>query len=215
MGDARIAWRQRDAAIECCRKALAIEPDYAEARNNLGGAWREDGRLGEAEACYREAVRLKPDFVEARSNLGTSLYDLRLDEAYAAYLDALRLKSIGVDREDDAPFYPYGPIPALKPECAGVLSNLLMNMHYDARISNPRLNRGCAPLRRTLRRRSAGGCVCRARDGAGVGSVASDEAAMRRSPLRPGVGGRLPRHVAPLAVQSETRRFRRCHAGDA
>jgi len=144
LGDVRMSRGQRDAAIECYRKALAIEPDYAEAHNNLGGAWREEGGLGEAEACYREAVRLKPDFVEARSNLGTALYDLgRLDEAYAAYLEALKLKSIGVDREDDAPneasFYPCGLIPALKPESARVLSNLLMTMHYDARISNPRL----------------------------------------------------------------------------
>ena len=74
----------------------------------------------------------------AYSNLGTALYDLgRLDEAYAAYLEALRLRSIGVGREDDAPkgsFYPCGLIPALKRESAGVLGNLLMTMHYDARF---------------------------------------------------------------------------------
>jgi protein O-GlcNAc transferase len=142
LGVVRMAKGQRAAAIESYRTALTIEPDYAQAYNNLGAAWREEGLLAEAEACYREAARLKPDFAEAYSNLGTARYELgRLEEAIAAYFTALRLKSIGVrdDEGEIADFTPDALIPATRPESAGMLSNLLMTLHYDARTSNAQL----------------------------------------------------------------------------
>jgi tetratricopeptide (TPR) repeat protein len=55
LGDARIARGQRDAAIECYRKALAIEPDYAEAHNNLGGG------VGSVASGGARAWRLRRD----------------------------------------------------------------------------------------------------------------------------------------------------------
>jgi protein O-GlcNAc transferase len=142
LGVVRMASGQRAAAIESYRNALAIDPDYAEARNNLGNVWREESRLAEAEACYREAARVKPDFAEAHSNLGTALYELgRLEEAFAAYFAALRLKSIDPSGDEGQPadFTPGDMIPRTRPESARVLSNLLMTLHYDARISNPQL----------------------------------------------------------------------------
>jgi predicted O-linked N-acetylglucosamine transferase (SPINDLY family) len=138
LGVVRMARGQRALAIEAYRRALAIRPDYAEATNNLGGALREDGRLGEAEACYRKAARLKPDFAEAHGNLGTALYELgRLEEAFVAYREALRLKSKVVDLAGSCD--PCDLIPDSKPESAGILSNLLMTLHYEPRIANARL----------------------------------------------------------------------------
>jgi tetratricopeptide (TPR) repeat protein/ADP-heptose:LPS heptosyltransferase len=62
-----------DEAIQCCREALTVMPDYAEAHYNLGTAlhWKLD--FTEAAESLAEAVRLKPDFFAARVNLGRSL----------------------------------------------------------------------------------------------------------------------------------------------
>ena len=51
------------------RHALAIDPDWHVAHNNLGSALMDLGRLGEAENCFRTALRLAPDFAVAHSNL--------------------------------------------------------------------------------------------------------------------------------------------------
>ena len=50
-----------------------MKPDYAEAHNNLGNAFKEQGKLDEAVACYRRALELKPDYAEAHNNLGNAL----------------------------------------------------------------------------------------------------------------------------------------------
>ncbi|SVC59382.1 uncharacterized protein METZ01_LOCUS312236, partial [marine metagenome] len=56
------------------QKAVQLEPQDAEAHNNLGATLKELGSLGEAEASYRQAIALKPDYAEAHSNLGIVLY---------------------------------------------------------------------------------------------------------------------------------------------
>ena len=131
------------AAIESYRAAVAIKPDFAWAHCNLGVAFLEVGRFADAEACYREAARVKPDFAEAHGNLGTALLEQgRLEEAFAAYFAALRLKSTGLrgGEAQIADFTSGDLIPATRPESAGALSNLLMTLHYDARISHQQLN---------------------------------------------------------------------------
>ncbi len=50
-----------DEAVACYRRALELNPDYAEAHNNLGIALKDQGKLDEAVACYRRALELKPD----------------------------------------------------------------------------------------------------------------------------------------------------------
>jgi len=73
--------------------ALRLNPDFAEAHNNLGVALTQTpGRLTEANAQFGKAVRLKPDFAPAWLNLGTSWYQLgNLREAAAAFREELRL----------------------------------------------------------------------------------------------------------------------------
>ena len=51
---------------------MELKPDYAEAHNNLGNAFKDRGKLDEAAACYRRALELKPDYAEAHSNLGAA-----------------------------------------------------------------------------------------------------------------------------------------------
>ncbi len=75
------------------RKAIEIQPDFAEAHSNLGTILKDLGRLEEAELSQRKAVELKPDFAEAHSNLGTILKDLgRLQEAESSQRKAIEIQ---------------------------------------------------------------------------------------------------------------------------
>ncbi len=60
----------------CCRRALELKPNLAEAHHNLGVLFMGRGKLDEAVACYRRALELKPDCAEAHHNLGVALMDL-------------------------------------------------------------------------------------------------------------------------------------------
>ena len=48
---------------------VALRPDDAMLRNNLGLALLELGRTAEAAEQFAKAVRIAPDFAEARENL--------------------------------------------------------------------------------------------------------------------------------------------------
>jgi tetratricopeptide (TPR) repeat protein len=63
-----------DEAAACCRQAIALKPDFAEAHSNLGITLKNLGRLEEALASYRQAIALKPDFAEAHYNVGLILH---------------------------------------------------------------------------------------------------------------------------------------------
>lgn len=60
-------------AISEYRRALAIEPDFAEARNNLGVALAGQGQVDEAIERFREALKINPDLPEAHMGLGLAL----------------------------------------------------------------------------------------------------------------------------------------------
>lgn len=62
-------------AEACCRRALALTPDFAEAQTSLGNALKGQKRFTEAEAAYRRAMTLKADYFEAISNCGMLLRD--------------------------------------------------------------------------------------------------------------------------------------------
>ena len=44
--------KELEEAIEVFRKVLSIKPDYAEAYNNLGNAFKEQGKRDEAIEAY-------------------------------------------------------------------------------------------------------------------------------------------------------------------
>lgn len=48
-----------DAAIACYRRAIAAQPQFPEAYNNLGNALREAGRTEEAVSCYTACIHLQ------------------------------------------------------------------------------------------------------------------------------------------------------------
>ena len=77
---------------DCYRKSIEINPDFAEAHNNLGVLLSELKRYPEAEKEYREALRINPDYAAAHSNLGLLFSELkRYPEAEKEYREALRI----------------------------------------------------------------------------------------------------------------------------
>jgi Flp pilus assembly protein TadD len=62
-----------EPAIQSYRKALALNPQSAEAYSLLGAALAETGKAREAEEALRKSVALKPDFAEGYFHLGTFL----------------------------------------------------------------------------------------------------------------------------------------------
>jgi len=88
----QLAAQQRfDEALADFDKAIAFEPDFAEALNNRGTALYKLGRFDEAVASYDQALALKPD-AETYSGRGLALHMRgRLDEALASYDSALAL----------------------------------------------------------------------------------------------------------------------------
>jgi protein O-GlcNAc transferase len=80
-------------AMGCYRRALELQPDYAEAYYGLGRAQHALGRLAEAVASYQEALRCKPDSVDALTNLGNVWGEKgRPEEAILCYRRALEIK---------------------------------------------------------------------------------------------------------------------------
>ena len=75
------------------RKAIELQPHFAEAYNNLGLALNGQGKPDDAIAAYRKAIELKPDLAFAYGNLGNELRAQRkFDEAASAYRKAIELE---------------------------------------------------------------------------------------------------------------------------
>jgi len=70
---------RNDVAVDLIKRALAIEPDYAEAHNNLGAALQDLGKLEDAFAARRRAVALNPKNNLFGAGLARSLESLSFD----------------------------------------------------------------------------------------------------------------------------------------
>jgi tetratricopeptide (TPR) repeat protein len=57
------------------RSALQLDPDYAEAYNNLGVTLAIQGRHEEAIEQFSAALQINPGYAKARRNLERSLQD--------------------------------------------------------------------------------------------------------------------------------------------
>lgn len=106
--------------VELTARAIAINPNVAEAHNNLGNGLVELKRAEDALASFERAIALKPDYVEAHNNRGAALNQLlrhaealescdtalalRPGDAQAYYNRGLALKALKRDAEALASF---------------------------------------------------------------------------------------------------------------
>ncbi len=79
-----------NGAVAAFRRAVDLQPTFAEGWNGLGYALRNQGKYAESLKAYDEALRLRPDFPEALEYIGEAYVKLgRLDDARRA-LDRLK-----------------------------------------------------------------------------------------------------------------------------
>ena len=74
-----------DGAIAAYRRALQLDPAFADAAYNLGFCWKAKGNLPAARAAFEEAARLAPDWPEAAYMAGLICRELRDPEAGIAH----------------------------------------------------------------------------------------------------------------------------------
>lgn len=73
---------------------MELKPEFAEAHNNLGNVFKDQGKLDEAIACYRKALELDPNLAWIHSNLLYAMQyqpNVTLSELAAAHAEYERL----------------------------------------------------------------------------------------------------------------------------
>lgn len=87
LGAVSFVLRDIDAAEKAYRRAVELNPDYADALVNLGTIYHERGRveqdsalsqaiLTEAVGFYRRALKFLPNHADAWANMGLAYFDL-------------------------------------------------------------------------------------------------------------------------------------------
>jgi len=92
-GNAQFDSEKYGQAIESYKKAIAINPDYADAHYNLGIAYRKQGEYDLAIASYQKAIAINPDDAKAHYNLG---YAYRKQGKYDLEIKSYK-KAIAID----------------------------------------------------------------------------------------------------------------------
>jgi tetratricopeptide (TPR) repeat protein len=84
--------KELDEAIQECRKAIELNPEFADTYFALGAAFAAKSELDEAIAAYRTAIAKGTSFREAHFRLGVALAEKgQLDDAIDAYRKAIDL----------------------------------------------------------------------------------------------------------------------------
>jgi protein O-GlcNAc transferase len=92
LGLAREMLDDIEGAEQAYRSALAANPQFTEAMNNLGTLLRDTDRLADGIAMLRQAIEIRPGFASAHLNLGLALEDSGDDAGAAAeYRTVMRL----------------------------------------------------------------------------------------------------------------------------
>ena len=77
MGNALRELGKLEDAVEAYQKALSIEPDYADAYNNMGNVLKDQGKKEDAIEAYQKTLNIKPNYADTRTNLGVLLFETR------------------------------------------------------------------------------------------------------------------------------------------
>ena len=82
--------KQYGLAEKALRRAIALEPLYAEAYNHLGALFLESGRASDAVLEFTHALELRPNYADALNNLGNAHAAMReFDQAIECYQRAI------------------------------------------------------------------------------------------------------------------------------
>lgn len=132
-----------EPALELIQRAVALRPDGAVYRNNLGQVLERLGRVDDAVRAYEAAIELDPRDAEPVNNLGRILErQERLADAETHYRKAIQLNTryaepqinlgnVLKDRgELDGAISAYRRAIALRPDLSVLHSNLLLTLHY-------------------------------------------------------------------------------------
>ena len=61
-----------EQGIIAFKKVISINPDYADAYNNMSVALKNQGKLTEAIDACKKALKVKPNYADAYNNLGNA-----------------------------------------------------------------------------------------------------------------------------------------------
>ena len=82
-----------EAAVDTFKKALRIEPNYAEVHLNIGIIFDNKQEPEAAIENYKKALKIKPDYADAYYNMGIALNkNGEPDAAIESYKEALKIK---------------------------------------------------------------------------------------------------------------------------
>jgi len=137
MGNALHATGRLDEAVAHFERALAANPNYADAHNSLGAVKQAQGKIADAATHYQRALALNPGNADVHNNLANIFKDRGLfREALAHYERALALNPqrvevhynlagalLALGRIDEALAH-YRRAVALKPDYADAHNNL-------------------------------------------------------------------------------------------
>jgi tetratricopeptide (TPR) repeat protein len=98
LGLAKFQLGEREAGLECLKRATTLAPKDAATWSDLGRMHAILGNIQQAIACFRQAVTADPDYSDGWHNLGAALRQARdVNGALAAYQQALALNPKRVD----------------------------------------------------------------------------------------------------------------------
>jgi tetratricopeptide (TPR) repeat protein len=128
------------SAQKLYESALARDPSFCDAMDNLGNIYRHQGRLDDAVTLYRKSLGLAPTNYAAHISLGLTLRKQgKLDESMAVYEAAMKL-----DEQNPEGYYGLGvtlfAMRRVKPAIIAVdaAEKLYVQAHsplvYDARL---------------------------------------------------------------------------------
>jgi tetratricopeptide (TPR) repeat protein len=92
LGNTLLEFGQLEKAISCYRRAIQLQPNYADAYHNLGEILSVRGEWEDAIAVYQQAIELNPYYEGSHYSLGKVWASLdRREDAIACYRTAIQL----------------------------------------------------------------------------------------------------------------------------
>ena len=85
-------------AKELLKQAIEINPNHANANNNLGMVFDGLGEIKKAIGCFQKAIKIQPNNTSILNNLGTASKEMgELNEAISFYKKVLEIDSNNVN----------------------------------------------------------------------------------------------------------------------